>query len=262
MNHVTTVGSLLALSAPRSIFLLLVGVAAGIFNGVAGGGTLLTFPALLAVGVPALGANITSAVGIVPSYVGSIAGFRRELMGQKTRFLRLLPALLIGGTLGAVLLLTTPANSFRSVVPWLVLGATALFALQPLLVGRLEHLHAEHPTRALMLQGGTFIIAIYGGYFGAAMGVMMLAIFGIAITEPLARINGLRAVCSVALCALVALIFLVHGTVWWLPAGLLALGTLLGGWAGATVARRLPAAALRVIVIVVGLATSIVLLSR
>jgi uncharacterized membrane protein YfcA len=113
-----------------------------------------------------------------------------------------------------------------------------------------------------MLQGGTLLIAIYGGYFGAAMGVMMLAVFGIALTEPLARVNGLRAACSVALCTLVAVIFLLHGSVWWLPAGLIAVGTLLGGWAGATVSRRLPAPALRVIVVVVGLATSVVLFSH
>jgi len=251
-----------ALSAPKAVFLLAVGIAAGIFNGVAGGGTLLTFPALLAVGLPALTANITSAVGIVPSYVGSISGFRRELEGQWPRVRSLVPALVVGGASGAILLLTTPAASFRSVVPWLVLGATALFALQPLVARSLDHLGPDHPSRALLLQAGTLLIAVYGGYFGAAMGVMMLAVFGIALTEPLLRVNGLRAVCSVVLCALVAAIFLIHGQVAWLPAALIAAGTLVGGWAGATVARSLPSAVLRAIVVVVGTATALVLLLR
>ena len=261
MDLMLTSSAVIALSAPRAVFLALVGIAAGIFNGVAGGGTLLTFPALLAVGVPALTANITSAVGIVPSYLGSITGFRRELIGQWPRVRSLLVALLLGGGLGASLLLTTPATSFRSIVPWLVLGATLLFALQPLVVKLLQDLRADHPSRRILLQVGTFLIAVYGGYFGAAMGVMMLAVFGIALTESLVRVNSLRAVCSVIVCLLVAVIFLLHGQVAWLPAALIAGGTLIGGWIGATVARRLPPIALRIIVVVIGTATALSLLA-
>jgi uncharacterized membrane protein YfcA len=262
MGGVTATSAVLALSAPQAIFLFLVGIAAGVFNGVAGGGTLLAFPALLAVGVPALTANITCSVGVVPSYLGSIRGFRTELVGQAARVRSLLPALLLGGATGATLLLSTPASSFRSVVPWLVLGATALFALQPLVVDSLSHLHENHPSRRILLQGGTVAISIYGGYFGAAAGVMMLAVFGIALTESLHRLTGLRVVCSEIINVLVAAIFILHGHVAWMPAAMLALGCLLGGWAGATVARRLPPAALRVVVVVVGATTGLVLLLR
>src|ERR1035438_4558710 len=196
--HPTILG--LVMTGPKGILLVLVGVAAGIFNGVAGGGTLLTFPALLALGVPALNANITSAVGIVPSYVGGVAGFRAELGGQWSKIRSLLPVTLLGGSAGAILLLTTPAASFRSVVPWLVGLATVLFAVQPLIVAALSSLHENHPTRRILLQAGTLLIALYGGYFGAGMGVMMLAVFGIALTDALVRINGMRTVLSIVLC--------------------------------------------------------------
>jgi len=252
----------LVLTGPKGLVLVLVGMAAGVFNGIAGGGTLLTFPALLALGVPALNANITSAVGIVPSYLGGVAGFRSELAGQWPKVRSLLPTTLCGGTAGAILLLTTSPESFRSIVPWLVGFATVLFAVQPVLVRALSSLHETHPTRRMLLQVGTAAIAVYGGYFGAGMGVMMLAVFGITMTESLLRINGLRTVLSIVLSALVALIFITSGNVLWAAAGCLAVGTLFGGWAGASVARWLPPPALRAVVVVVGTATTVSLVIR
>ena len=238
------------------------GVAAGVFNGVAGGGTLLVFPALLAVGLPAISANISATVGIVPSYLGGIAGFRSELGGQWPRIRSLLAPVLVGGALGSILLLTTPASSFRAIVPWLVALATVLFALQPLLVRRLSHLHAEHRARRVLLLGGSFAIAVYGGYFGAAMGVMLLALFGVALLEPLGRINGIRSVLSVLVSALSAAIFILHGHVAWAAAASVALGTALGGWGGARLALRLRPAVFRSVVVVVGAATAIALFVR
>jgi uncharacterized membrane protein YfcA len=251
-----------ALGAWQLLGLMAVGVAAGVFNGVAGGGTLLTFPALLAVGLPALSANITSTVGVVPSYLGSALGFRSELAEQRSRIRRLLPAVLLGAAGGALLLLSTPAGSFRSIVPWLVGGATLLFAVQPLLVRWLSGLHEDHPSRKVMLQLGSFIVAVYGGYFGAAMGVMMLALYGLALTEQLTRVNALRSMLSIVVSSLAALVFIVHGQVDWAAAGAIALGTALGGWAGATVARRLAPAVVRGVVVAIGTATTIVLLAR
>jgi uncharacterized membrane protein YfcA len=254
--------TLLALSGLDAGLLVLVGVAAGIFNGVAGGGQLLVFPALLAVGLPALNANITATVGILPSYAGSMAGFRSEMRGQWDRLRPLLPWTTAGAATGAILLLTTPASSFRSLAPWLVAVATVLFAIQPLVVRSMRNLAHDHPTRRVLLVVGTFAISIYGGYFGAAMGVMMLALFGVALLEPLSRINAMRSALSIVIGALSAAIFVIHGHVAWAEAGSLASGTLVGGWIGARASLRLPAGGLRAVVVVVGATTAISLFVR
>jgi len=252
----------LALTVPKALILIGVGVAAGVFNGVAGGGTLLTFPTLLALGVPALTANVTSAVGVLPSYLGGIAGFRVEIAGQRSAIRRLLPASLLGGALGAVALLTTPASSFREIVPWLVAFATLLFALQPLLLHALRHVAHDHPTRRLFLQAGTGLTALYGGYFGAGMGIMLLAVFGLALAATMAELGGLRSVISILVNGLAAAIFIFVGHIDWAAAACIATGTLLGGWAGASAARRLPVPALRAVVVIIGTATTITLLVR
>lgn len=250
-----------ALTASKAVIVFLVGIAAGIFNGVAGGGTLLTFPALLAVGLPALSANITSTVGVLPSYVGSIAGFRAQISAVGRVVVRLIPAAVFGGAIGALLLVNTPATSFRSIVPWLVAVATVLFALQPMLARRMVDLAHDHPTRRILLQVGTFAISIYGGYFGAAMGVMMLALYGVCLIASLTEIGGLRSILSLVVNALAAAIFIVGGHVAWGFAGVLAAGTLLGGWTGARVALKLPAPLFRATVIVIGAITTVVLFS-
>lgn len=248
------------LTVSKAVIVFVVGVLAGIFNGVAGGGTLLTFPALLAVGLPALSANITSTVGVLPSYLGSIAGFKAQIKAVGTTITQLIPAALLGGALGAVLLLTTPAASFRSLVPWLVGLATVLFALQPMLARRMATLRHDHPSRRILLQVGTFAISIYGGYFGAAMGVMMLALFGVCLLASLAEIGGLRSILSLLVNALAAAIFIIGGHVAWGFAGILAAGTLLGGWTGARAALKMPAPLFRATVVVIGAVTTIVLL--
>ncbi len=247
----------LVFTAPRAAAYFACGILAGIFNAIAGGGTLITFPTLLAFGVPAITANVTSSVGIVPSYLGGVHGFRDELTNQLGRIRRLLPVALAGGATGAILLLTTPAASFRLVAPWLVAFATVLFAVQPFVVKRLSSLHDEHPTRKVLVQVGTFAVAIYGGYFGAGMGIMLLAVLGIGLTESLVRINGLRAVLSILICTLSATIFIIHGHVFWAAALCIGLGTLFGGTVGARIARFLPSMWLRVVVVVFGTATTI-----
>ena len=251
-----------ALGLFQLLGLVAVGIVAGIFNGVAGGGTLLTFPALLALGLPALNANITSTVGVVPSYLGSALGFRSELSAQRSRIRSLLPAIVLGATAGALVLLNTPAGSFRSIVPWLVAAATLLFAVQPLLLRWLSGLHDDHPSRRFMLQLGSLLVAAYGGYFGAAMGVMMLALYGLALAEQLTRVNALRSILSIVVSGIAALVFIIHGRVDWAAAAAIALGTLAGGWAGASVARRLPPALVRGVVVVIGASTTLVLLLR
>jgi uncharacterized membrane protein YfcA len=248
-------------STSHVVFLLLGGLGAGIFNGVAGGGSLISFPLLLALGYPALTANITNTVGIWPGYVGGAAGFRHQISGQRERLVRLSPVAVLGGVAGAILLLTTSSATFKSIAPWLVLGASLLFAAQPLLRRALDG-GSHHPprTRPVLLIGGTFVASIYGGYFGAGLGVMLLAILGLALPDSIARTSGLRTALSILVNGIAAAVFLVHGGLAWRAVGLLAAGSLIGGWIGARVALSIPAMALRIVVVAVGLATVVKLL--
>ncbi len=256
----TVVGAT-SLTASHIIYLLLGGVGAGIFNGVAGGGSLISFPLLLALGYPALTANITNTVGIWPGYAGSAAGFRQEIGGQNERLIRLSPVAVLGGVVGAILLLTTSSADFKAVAPWLVLGASVLFAAQPLLRRALSGpSHGPPRTRPVLLIGGTFASAVYGGYFGAGLGVMLLAILGLALPDSITRTSGLRTALSILVNGVAAAVFLIHGGLAWRAVGLLAIGSLVGGWVGARVALAIPAMALRIIVVVVGLATVVKLL--
>ena len=245
--------------ASHVVLLVLAGVGAGIFNGVAGGGSLISFPILLGLGYPALTANITNTVGIWPGYLASAAGYRSEIGDQSRRLLRLTPVALAGGIAGALLLLTTSAATFDSVVPWLVLGAAALFALQPALRRALDR--GAHPrTRPVLLVVGVFAASVYGGYFGAAMGVMFLAVLGLALPVSLAHTSGLRAVLSMIVNGIAAVVFVIHGGLAWEAVGLLALGSLAGGYVGARLALALPAPALRAVVVVIGVGTAVKLL--
>jgi len=253
------------LSGGDQLVVALAGLGAGFANGVAGGGSLISFPALIAVGHSALVANVTSTVGIWPGYVGGVAGFRDELASQRERVRALLPVSLVGGVAGALLLLATPADSFRTVAPYLILAACAMFGAQPLVARRLaarprrrERPQTRHvPTPALV---GTLLAAVYGGYFGAGMGVILLAVLGLTLTDSLVRINGLRGSLSLLINSVAVVVFLVGGDVAWAAAGLLAGTSLVGGYAGARLSRRLPVPVLRAVVLAFGLVASLRLL--
>jgi uncharacterized membrane protein YfcA len=247
--------------ASHVVLIVLAGVGAGIFNGVAGGGSLVSFPVLLALGYPALTANITNTIGIWPGYVASAAGYRREIGDQSRRLVRLTPVALAGGVTGAVLLLTTSTAAFDDVVPWLVFGGTALFAAQPALRRALSSGSAHPGTRPVLLVAGVFAASVYGGYFGAAMGVMFLAVIGLALPVSLAHTSGLRAVLSMIVNGVAAIVFLVHGGLVWEAVGLLAVGSLLGGYVGARLALAIPAGALRMAVVLIGVGTTVALLA-
>jgi hypothetical protein len=246
--------------ASHALLLLLAGVIGGIFNGVAGGASLITFPILLGLGYPALTANITNTIGIWPSYLGSATAFRREIGDQARRLARLTPVALAGGIGGALLLLTTSPGTFDDVVPWLILGAAVLFGLQPILRRALDRDSLHPHTRPVLLVAGVFVASVYGGYFGAAMGVMFLAVLGLALPVTLAHTNGMRAVLSMVVNGVAAVVFLVHGGLAWAAVGFLALGSLAGGYVGARLALVLPATVLRVAVVVIGVGTAVKLL--
>jgi uncharacterized membrane protein YfcA len=229
------------------------GLVAGVANAVVGSGTLLTFPVLLAVGYPPLVANVSNTVGLTAGNVSGVVGYRRELAGQRRRIIQLgLPAA-AGSVCGALLLLALPESVFRRVVPILVLFATLLVIAQP----RLSRLMAEHRERRASvwaLVTGVFLTGIYGGYFGAGQGVMLIGVLSVFVDEPLHRLNGLRNVLALVNNGVAALLFAALAHVSWAAALVLAVSSLVGGQAGAVVGRRLPPNALRAVIVVAGLA--------
>jgi uncharacterized membrane protein YfcA len=288
------------------------GLLAGAVNAVAGGGTLIAFPALLGAGLPAITANITSSVGLVTGYAGGAAGYRRELAGQAGRLRALGGPALLGGLIGAVVLLVTPSDAFRALVPYLVLVACLLLAAQSRLANWVTRRRGEPsaepragapdvpavdssgaaqtadpaavgsvtaapvapvavdvvgtvaavdavtwPTRIGVLAAG-----VYGSYFGAGLGVLLLGVLGILLADDLQRMNALKTLLSFGMNAVGVLVFLVAAQVSWAAAGILVGTSAVGGVCGARVARRLPAAALRAAVILLGVTVAVIMLVR
>ena len=235
------------------------GLLAGAVNAVAGGGTLISFPALLAVGLSPVTANITSSVGLLTGYLGGSVAYRRELAGQRARVRLLLPAAAAGAVLGAVLLLLTPDTTFRALVPYLVLTSCALLAVQPRLARALalRQQQSELPVAALVSVG---VASVYGSYFGAGLGVLLLAVLGILIADDLQRLNALKGVLSLLVNVVGVLVFVVATDVAWTYVGVLAVSAYVGGTFGVGLARRLPATALRASVITLGTVVGVVLL--
>jgi hypothetical protein len=241
----------------REAIVLVVGVAAGIANGIAGGGTLLTFPVLLALGLPALTANVSSSVGVLPSYVAGVAGFRARLTERRPLLVALSPACVLGSLAGTALLLGGTPATFRTVVPWLIGGATVAFAAQPLVVRAVAHVPHDHPTRRVLLQVGTFAIAVYGGYFGAGIGIMLLAVMGLALPDDLGTLSGLRSALSILINAVAAIVFVIRGHLAWDVVVCLWIGTAIGGIGGTALVKSLHPTILRTVIIVIGAATTL-----
>jgi uncharacterized protein len=248
---------------PHILLLVAAGVAAGVVNAVAGGGSLITFPTLLAVGLPPVDANVTNSVSVFPGYVSSVVGSRADLAGQGRRLRTIVPTSVVGAAGGCALLLLTPARAFELVVPFLVLSAAATLAFQQRLRGLVGHPRAlSARRRAITLQSVVFVGAIYGGYFGAALGVMYVAALALVLDESLNRINALKNVLSAAVGLVTVVVFAIFAPVHWGAVLILAPATVVGGYAGARLARRLPARVLRTIIVTFGTAIGLVLLYR
>jgi uncharacterized membrane protein YfcA len=243
--------------ASRVPLMLVVGVAAGIANGVAGGGTFISFPALLTLGVAPLAANVSTSVGVCPSYVGGMWRFRSQITPHRRLLMALLPSCALGAALGCALLLVFPATAFRSVVPWLIGAGTLLFALSPFISRRLAHIDHSHPGRRWFLFVGVFLIAVYGGYFGAGLGILLLAVMAVALPFELTELQGLRSVLSTIINLFAATIFVIRGhLVLWAVFTLLA-GTLAGGWMGTWLVQRLSPRAVRGLIVGIGVVTTV-----
>ncbi|MEU5690917.1 sulfite exporter TauE/SafE family protein [Actinosynnema sp. NPDC020468] len=245
----------------EAIIVVLAGVFAGAINTVVGSGTLVTFPVLLAVGLPPVTANVSNSLGLVPGSLSGAWGYRRELEGQAGRVKRLLPASILGGIVGAVLLVLLPANAFSAIVPVLIVIALVLVVIQPWLNKKLaERERHEHGGVALWI--GVFLAGIYGGYFGAAQGVLVMGLMGVLMNEHLQRMNALKNVLTAFVNLVAGVLFIFIADVSWLAVLLLAVGSTVGGQLGAKIGRKLPPAVLRGVIVVVGVAAIVQLLTR
>jgi uncharacterized membrane protein YfcA len=226
-------------------------VAAGIVNAIAGGGTLITFPALLATGVPPVAANATNTVALFPGQLASSVAYRSHLAEERKRALVLAVPSLLGGVLGAVLLLWLPEAAFKAAVPWLILFACLVLALQTQLKRLVAGVrHANHPVALWIIQ---LLISIYGGYFGAGIGILMLAAMGIMLPSSIQHANALKVLFSLLINGIAAVIFAISGAVHAPEAVLMAVSSIVGGFAGSHLAKRLPPAGMRGFAIAVGL---------
>jgi uncharacterized protein len=253
------------LTLPQFVLVALAALAAGLVNALAGGGTLITFPVLMAVGLPAVAANVTNTVALSPGYLGATFGQKKDLAGQRQRLILLLPASVIGGVIGGILLLNTGERLFRELVPYLILLASVLLALQdPLrrwVVRRGGHSHeSSRSEKAAILPVG--LAAVYGGYFGAGLSVIVLAVLALFLDDSLTRLNALKQAVAFSVNIAAAIVFLFSGQVVWLVALVMAAGALIGGNLGGRLAGRIQPQTLRWVVVTVGVAVSIVYFIR
>ncbi|MBX3057248.1 MAG: sulfite exporter TauE/SafE family protein [Anaerolineae bacterium] len=253
------------ISGVEFLLVALAAVAAGAVNALAGGGTLITFPVLVAVGIPPISANITNTVALSPGYLGATMGQAKDLHGQRRRLWLTLPAGVVGGILGAILLLQTEERVFQELVPYLILMASGLLAVQERLRGwlvrRREQKGAGTANEAtIILPIG--LAAVYGGYFGAGVSVMVLAVLGLFLDDNLTRLNALKQAISFAINITAALFFLFSGQVVWAAAAVMAGGALLGGVLGGRLASRIKPSSLRRVVVMIGVVVAIIYLLR
>jgi hypothetical protein len=241
--------------------LLVAGLGAGTINTVVGSGSLITFPVLLAFGYPPVVANMTNNVGVLPGSVSGTVAYRAELRDQWPRALRLVGASIVGGLLGAVLLLRLPAAVFGAIVPPLIVLACVLVVIQPWLQRRIGARGRPQGRPSRVLTSGVFATGVYGGYFGAAQGVLLMALLGTLLDDELNRLNALKNVLATGANGAAAVVFVVHGGIAWGAAVLIALGSVVGGQIGARIGRRLPPAIYRAVIVVVGLAAVVKLVS-
>jgi uncharacterized protein len=262
----------LSLSPAGLALAALAAVAAGAINAVAGGGTLVSFPTLTALGLPVVAANVTNTLAVAPGALGGLVALRRQLEGQGRRLARLAPTAFLGGLSGGWLLLHTDEALFRRLVPWLILGATALLAaqerLRTWLLRRLAGDGGAEGTAAGANRGealatvAVFGASIYGGYFGAGLGVIVLAVLGLVLHDSLTRLNAAKQAIGFAANLAAALLFAVGGPVHWPAALVMAAGAIAGGAIGGRLAGRIRASTLRTLVVATGTIVGLVYLVR
>ena len=242
--------------------LLLAGLVGGGLNAVAGGGSLITYPTLMAVGVPALQANATNGIAVAPAYAAASFGSRENLRGQGHRALGLIPTALVASICGALLLLNTPHSVFEAVVPYLVLAATVLMAIGPWVNRKVTAINGGRAPHPVVLHVGVFAGCLYGSYFNAALGLILLAVIAMGVSEKLARIGALKNFCTMLVGVVTTVMYGIWADVdWWAIAALVP-ATFIGGYIGARVFQKIPERPLRIAIVVYGLVLSVILLVR
>ncbi len=247
------------------VWVMFAGFGAGVLTSTVGVASLLSFPILLAVGLPPVVANVSNTLGLIPAGAGGALGFRDELRVAPRTTIRVILLAAVGGLAGATLLLALPSSVFEAVVPWLILGTCVLVAAQPRISAALRARHAqtERPPRlhmSLTTTGFVLLTGVYGGYFGAGAGVMMIAVLALGLDLEFGVIAGIRTTSIMASNLVAGIVFTFLGDVDWLVVALLAVSSVGGGYLGARIARRLPAAALRTGVVIAGVAAALSLL--
>ena len=243
----------------EALAIVLAGIGAGTINTIVGSGTLITFPTLLLLGVPPVTANISNNIGLVPGSLTGSIGYRKELVGAAPDLRRLVPMSFLGALLGATLLLVLDPRLFNAIVPALIALGLGLVLAGPRLSAWSERRRSEGTASArsheLAMQGGTFGAGVYGGYFGAAQGIILMGVLGALSTHPLQRLNGYKNVLATVVNAVAALVFVLVASdrIDWLVVVLIAIGSTIGGVVGSTVGRRLPPPVLRGVIVVIGL---------
>jgi len=241
-------------TAPEAVAIFAAGAAAGTVNTIVGSGTLVTFPVLLAFGYSPVTANVSNTVGLVPGSISGAYGYRAELGGQGRQAVRLGLASAAGGITGALLLLALPASAFKSIVPGFIAAALVLVLVQPWLAHRLAGRHGHPLAVPGALPVGLYAVGVYGGYFGAAQGILIIALLGLASAQGFQRVNGLKNVLAGLTNLVAGIVFVIAAHISWPVVGLIAAGSVLGAQLGARIGRRLHPAALRAVIVGVGIA--------
>jgi uncharacterized membrane protein YfcA len=245
----------------NEVLIFLAAMIAGFINAIAGGGTLVSFPVLLAIGIPPIVANITNTVALVPGTIGGMWAQRNLFQSQYRRLLKLLPVAIVGGVAGGLLIINTSESSFRSIIPYLILLATLLLAAQVRIknwvVSRMGNIHHEKHNPVFMMTM-VFLAAIYGGYFGAGLGVILMAVLGLVTDDSLTRLNFLKQALGFIINLAAAIYFAFSGKVDWWVAFVMVFGSILGGWIGGKLAGKIKPEMLRWIVVTAGLIAAMI----
>jgi len=250
----------------NAIVIFVAATLAGALNSVAGGGSFLSYPALVFSGVPLINANTTSTIALWPGTVASVGAYRKEIAAERTGIWPLLVASLLGGTLGAIILLQTPQNTFAKLLPFLLLLATLLFAfskrINTYVRGAISGKSMPQSTVRIAVIGLQFVIAVYGGFFGGGIGIMMLAAFGLLGMDNIHRMNGIKTLMATVINGVAVLAFVLAGTIYWPQALIMVVGAIIGGFGGATYAQRINPQRVRQFVIVVGCVMTVIFFVR
>ncbi len=250
----------------NAIVIFIAAMLAGALNSVAGGGSFISYPALIFGGVPPINANTTSTIALWPGTVASVSAYRNEIAAERAGLVPLLIASLLGGTIGAIILLQTPQNTFARLLPFLLLLATLLFAFSKRISasvrGKMANTALPQSTLRILVICFQFIIGVYGGFFGGGIGIMMLAAFGLMGMDNIHRMNGIKTLMATVINGIAVLLFVLTGVIYWPQAVVMVGGAIIGGYTGATYAQRINPVRVRQFVIVVGLLMTIIFFVR